>query len=107
MKQMKLNAMAMALCLRELQLGPSSVKDMHAVTGMNAATIRGYIRALRKHDCVHIVDYERDGAGRQRGPIFGLGEGDDTPRGARMDNQTKWKRQMQRRNFKIVERLAA
>lgn len=107
MRPINVGALTFALFLRELQLGPSSVKELADVTGCTLQTIRGYVRALRKQHCIHVAGHEQDETGRTRGAVYVLGEGKDVPRSARLDNKTRWARRVTKLRLRAVERLAA
>ena len=79
-KKLKLNVLTFALMLREFQSGPTSSKDIVEITGYQRHTVTNYLRVLHDKGCIHIVGYEEDAFGRQRGPVYALGAGRDVPK---------------------------
>ena len=107
-RKLKLNCLTFALILREFQEGPTSATDLVALTGYGRHTITGYLRTLHQKSCIRIVGYETDNAGRQRSPIYGLGEGKDVPRRKPLAYTITNARYRERRKMReLQERLAA
>lgn len=107
-RRLKLNVVTFAMILRELQTGPTSATDLVNLTGYGRHTVVGYLRTLHAKSCIHITDYELDAVGRQRSPVYALGEGRDKPRRKPQPFAVTNARYRERRNLReLQERLAA
>lgn len=102
----RLNAILNALMVRELMNGPCTCKDLVVVTGMERRTTLSYLRELHRAKCLHIVGWECDTLGRERSPIYELGEGRDTPRKAPDHHDVTNARYLAKKQLRLVERAA-
>lgn len=103
----RFNAVLNAMMFRELMQGPCSANEIMVVTGIARRTTASYLRELHRAGCLHIVEFERDKIGRQRAPIYALGEGEDVQRKKADSWSVTTARYQARQTLRIVERLAA
>lgn len=71
---------AIAIMMARLVEGPTTAQDIADDSGLSAQSVRGYLRALRKHRAIHIAGWELDEAGRQTLAAYALGRKQDAKR---------------------------
>jgi hypothetical protein len=102
----KLNAVMVALMLRELQAGPCSSRDLAEVTGMRRPTVRGYLQTMHRYGCLHISGWECDSVGRERSAVYSLGHGKDKARRPPQPNTESCAKYQRRLPLLRLERAA-
>lgn len=103
----KLNAMYFAIMLEALFEGPCTATEIARVTGFTRKTMVAILRTMYTRGVLHVAEWEKDIAGHNWVPVYGLGEGKDMARPGHMTQQEKNRRYAPRRAQRAVLRLAA
>jgi DNA-binding IclR family transcriptional regulator len=97
-KQIKLNALMLAMLLEELVAGPCTAQALAEHTGLGLITIQRFFRALKARDLIHIAGWEKDVNGRYVIRVFGFGSGTDVrcPKKRRTVTQREYRQRQAR-----------
>lgn len=95
--QIKINALSYAKLVRALTQTPRTKPELAEITGLHIWTCRGYVDALHNEEVIHIVDWRKDGMGRDTTPVYQWGMGVDMKRRAKSGAQKARDRRARRR----------
>jgi hypothetical protein len=73
-KLIRLNATAVCHVLLAFREGPCTAKELSEQSGLHLCTMRRYLQEMRKHNLVHIAEWEG------RWPVYEMTPGKDKPR---------------------------
>ncbi len=76
----RVNAMAVALLIRDLQEGVYTVPELADRSGLSAQTVRLYLKALHKANAVYICDWDEDRKGSRTLRVYAIGDKKDVPK---------------------------
>ena len=79
-KPLRLNALTVAHMTKAMMEGPCTLADLNEACGLERASIRRYIAAMRSVKAVRVAEWEMDSIGRFVIPAFALGDAKDKPR---------------------------
>lgn len=76
----RVNAMAVAILIRDLQEGVYTVPDLAERCGLGVQTVRLYLKALHKAKAVYICDWDEDRKGGRTLRVYTIGDEKDMPK---------------------------
>ena len=104
-KHHRVNQDAYVRVVKALLQEPQTASSIEEITGLHRITVQRLFRTFKKHDVVHIVDWEPDSRGRDAFGVYALGKGRDKPkfRMSRQEISRRYKEKQKRK--KSVEVL--
>lgn len=79
MPRARLNPLAYAHVIRELQHGPSTAADAAEASGLAPRTARDFLVALERVGGAHVVSWDVDARGHAVIPVWSIGAGVSVP----------------------------